>query len=82
MIGAQGHNAAPPMFRAGPHGAGMANTNKVEVRSMFLMDPTNAPAYVSYMDTGVYSLLGFYNEFIKPMPPVELLPKKPTSPPY
>jgi hypothetical protein len=32
---------------------------------VFLMDPTNAPAYVQYMDTGVYSLLGFYNEFIE-----------------
>jgi hypothetical protein len=29
------------------------------------LDPTNAPAYVGYMDTGVYSLLGFCNEFIK-----------------
>jgi hypothetical protein len=65
LIGVHGHNAAPPVFRAGPHGAGAANTDEVEVRSMFLMDPTNAPAYVSYMDTGVYSLLGFYNEFIE-----------------
>jgi hypothetical protein len=30
------------------------------------MNPTNAAAYVDYMDTGVYSLLGFYSEFIKP----------------
>jgi hypothetical protein len=29
------------------------------------MDPTHALAYVNYMSTGVYSLLGFYNEFIK-----------------
>jgi hypothetical protein len=43
MIGAQGHNAAPPVFRASPHGAGAANTNEVEVRSVFLMDPKNAP---------------------------------------
>jgi hypothetical protein len=66
IVGAQGHNAAPPVFRAGPHGAGAANTDKVEVRSVFLMDPTNAAAYVSYMDTGIYSLLGFYSEFIEP----------------
>jgi hypothetical protein len=67
LWGAQGgHNAAPPVFRAGPRGAGVANTDKVEVHSVFLMDPTNAAAYVSYMDTGVYSLLGFYSEFIKP----------------
>jgi hypothetical protein len=33
---------------------------------MFLMNPTNAAAYVDYMDTGVYSLLGFYSEFIEP----------------
>jgi hypothetical protein len=66
IVGAQGHNAGPPVFRASPDGAGVANTDKVEVRSMFLMDPTNAAAYVSYMDTAVYSLLGFYSEFIKP----------------
>jgi hypothetical protein len=65
MIGAQCHNAAPPVFRAGPHGADAANTNKVEVRSVFLLDPTNTPAYVGYMDTGVYFLLGFYNKLIK-----------------
>jgi hypothetical protein len=53
------------VFQAGPHGTGVANTDEVEVRSVFLMDPTNAPAYVSYMDTGVYSLIGFYNEFIE-----------------
>jgi hypothetical protein len=53
------------VFRAGLHGAGVANTDEVEVRSVFLMDPANAPAYVSYMGTGVYSLLGFYNEFIE-----------------
>jgi hypothetical protein len=34
--------------------------------SVFLTDPTNAEAYVSYMDTGVYSLLGFYSKFIEP----------------
>jgi hypothetical protein len=43
----------------------VANTDKVEVRSVFLMDPNNAPAYVNYMDTGVYSLLGFYSKFIE-----------------
>jgi hypothetical protein len=66
IVGAQGHNAAPPVFRAGPHGAGAANTDEVEVRSVFLMNPTHAVAYVDYMDTGVYSLLGFYREFIEP----------------
>jgi hypothetical protein len=33
---------------------------------VFLMNPVHAAAYVNYMDTGVYSLLGFYSEFIEP----------------
>jgi hypothetical protein len=53
------------MFQAGPRGASAANTDEVEIRSVFLLDPANAPAYVNYMGTGVYSLLGFYNKFIK-----------------
>jgi hypothetical protein len=65
IVGAQGHNAAPPVFRAGPHGAGTANTDKVKVRSMFLMNPVHAVAHVEYMDMGVYSLLGFYSKFIE-----------------
>jgi hypothetical protein len=66
IVGAQGHNATPPVFRAGPYGAGAANTDKVEVLSVFLMNPVYAAAYVDYMDTGVYSLLGFYSKFIEP----------------
>jgi hypothetical protein len=54
------------VFQAGPHGAGAANTDEVEVRSVFLMNPVHAAAYVDYMDTGVYSLLGFYSKFIEP----------------
>jgi hypothetical protein len=29
------------------------------------MDPANAPAYILFMPTGAYSLLGFYTEFIQ-----------------
>lgn len=65
LTGAHGHGAAPPVFRHGPHAAGAADTDEVEFRPVFLMDPAHAPDLMLERPNGVYTLLAFYDLFIR-----------------
>ena len=67
MVGNHGHSAAPnPVFRFGPHGGAAADTDEVQVRPVFLLDPNLAEDFVGERSDGTFSLLGFYNAFIAP----------------
>ena len=40
IVRATGHGAAPPVFRAGPHGGGVADTDEVNVRKVMTLPPS------------------------------------------
>ena len=63
IVGPQGHGAAPPVYRAGPHAAG-PNVNELRVRRALLLPPSFAATMVSYRDDGRLTLAAFYAQFV------------------
>jgi hypothetical protein len=66
IVGALGHLAAPPVFQAGPHGAGVANTAQIRVRTAFLLPAADSGRAVSTQPSGRYTLAGFHLGFVAP----------------
>ena len=66
ITGAAGHNAGPPVYRTGPHPAGTPDTGNLRARRVFLMEPSTAHLALSTNPNGRYTLLQFYNNFVRP----------------
>ena len=61
IVGATGHGAAPPVFQAGPHGGGVADTDEVIVRKVMTLPPPAAGTAVGLVPSGRYTHAAFHN---------------------
>ena len=65
ILGPNLMGANPPVMRAGPHGAGTADTNELTMRRILLLPPSQAHAFLAGHPSGRYSLQGFYTQFLQ-----------------
>ena len=63
IVGATGHGATPPIFRAGPHAAAAA-PDRMGIQRIMLFPCADAARAVSTHKDGRYSLTSFYHEWI------------------
>ena len=61
ITGAAGHGAAPPVFRTGPHGGGVADTDVLNVRRAMVLPPPSAGTAVDLVPSGRYTHIAFNN---------------------
>ena len=66
ITGVNGHGAAPPTSRHGPHAPGTANTEEIRYRRALLLPAQDAALALTTSPNGRYTLIGFYNTFIAP----------------
>ncbi|MCA1806871.1 MAG: hypothetical protein LC687_03275, partial [Actinobacteria bacterium] len=65
IVGAAGHQAAPPVFRTGPHAAGTANTNTIRVQSIHVLPASFTGMAVSAQRTGRFTFAAFFGTFLQ-----------------
>ena len=65
ILGPTGHGAAPPVYRSGPHAGGTANTTNLRARRVLVLPPQMSATALTTQPTGQYSLLGFYDTFLR-----------------
>jgi hypothetical protein len=64
--GPDGHGAAVPVFRTGPHGAAAPDTSSIRARRAMILPPAQAAlALAGASADGSYTLLGFFNRFLQ-----------------
>ena len=66
IIGANGHTAAPPVYRFDVPGAGTAGTEELRDRPVFLLPHTKVDVALTTLPTGRYTLAGLYGNFLAP----------------
>ena len=65
ITGANGHTAAPPVYRHGPHAAGTDGTSDVRIRNVFVLPAALTDAALATQQSGRYTLLQFYATFLQ-----------------
>ena len=61
IVGAAGFGAGPPVLHTGPHGAGVADTDELNVRRVMVFPPPAAGTIVEHAPEGSYTYQGFHN---------------------
>ena len=65
ITGAEGHNHAPAVFRAGPWGTGEAEIDVIRDRRVFLLPADKVQTALTTQPSGRCTFLAFYNTFLQ-----------------
>ena len=66
LTGVNGHGAAPPVFRTGPHAAGANQTDVLHTRRVVVLPTSVTQTALTLGNSGQFTIVGFYNSIIQP----------------
>ena len=66
MTGANGHGAAPAVYRFGHQAVGTADTDELRTRRALVLPCEDSSDFLSRVPTGIYTVQHFYNQFLAP----------------